>query len=85
MKRPAMFYCGKVASHGDNTNLLQPLEEGMGCMHEPCKASCPSLLLQPSDVALDGICDPCMASCPSKYQHTPHVHDMQQGEDKRVA
>ena len=84
VKRPAGFYCGKVASHGNNTNLLQPFEEGMECMHEPCKAGCPSLLLQPSDVALDGICNPCMANCPSKYQHTPHVHGMQQGRDKRA-
>ena len=56
----------------------------MECMHETCKDGCPSLLLQSSDVALDCICDPCMANCPSKYQHTPHVHGMQQGKDKRV-
>ena len=54
-------------------------------MHDLCKVGCPSLPLQPSDVALDSMCTPCMASCLAVNQHPPHVHDMQQVKDKRVA
>ena len=74
--RLAGIYRGKVASHGNNIFLLKPREEDLGCMHDPCKAGCPSLLLQPCDAVLDGMHDPYMASCPSKYQLIPHVHAM---------
>ena len=53
------------------------------CMHNPCKAGCPSLKLQPSDVALDGLSTPCMASCPYLDKPTSHIHDMQQTKDIR--
>ena len=74
--RLAGIYRGKVAFHGNNIFLLKPREEDLGCMHDPLKAGCPSLLLQPCDAVLDGMHDPYMASCPSKYQLIPHVHAM---------
>ncbi|KAK7831748.1 hypothetical protein CFP56_027069 [Quercus suber] len=74
-KRPTGFYCGKVASHGKNSHLLQPREEEMERMHNPCKASYPSLPLLPSDVALDSMHSPCMAICTAINHLPPHIHD----------
>ena len=81
--KPVGFDCGKVASQGKNVILLQPREDKLVCMHNPCKAGCPSLKLQPSDVALDGLSTPCMASCPYLDKPTSHIHDMQQTKDIR--
>ena len=81
--KPVGFDCGKVASQGKNVILLQPREDKLVCMHNPCKAVCPSLKLQPSDVALDGLSTPCMASCPYLDKPTSHIHDMQQTKDIR--
>ena len=84
-KRPAGFYCGKVASHGKNSHLLQPRKEELERMHDTCKASCPSLPLLSSDMALDSMCSPCMAVGLAVNHLPPRVHDSQQVKDKRVS
>ena len=69
---------GEVATRDNITTFMKPREDRMVCMHEPCKAGCPSLKTQLCDVAQDGLNAQYMPSCPQSTEPTSYVQGMQQ-------